>query len=77
MAVEGLAFQYAKQLTQSTVEHILKNPVYYGDFLWNGKAYRGSHPLLSLVSCGNGHRKHSERPIIPSTQNAISPSSAC
>jgi site-specific DNA recombinase len=44
MAVEGLAFQYAKQLTKSTVEHILKNPVYYGDFLWNGKAYRGSHP---------------------------------
>jgi site-specific DNA recombinase len=44
MEIQGLAFQYAKRLPKSTVEHILKNPVYYGDFLWDGKLYRGSHP---------------------------------
>jgi site-specific DNA recombinase len=48
METQGLAFQYAKRLTKSTVEHILKNPVYYGDFLWNGKLSHGSH--LSIVS---------------------------
>jgi DNA invertase Pin-like site-specific DNA recombinase len=46
MAAEGLTFHYAKRLTKSTVEHILKNPVYYGDFLWNGKLYHGSHPPI-------------------------------
>jgi site-specific DNA recombinase len=46
MEAEGLAFQYAKRLTKSTVEHILKNPVYHGDFLWNGKLYHGSHPPI-------------------------------
>jgi hypothetical protein len=44
MEMQGLAFQYAKRLTKSTVEHILKNPVYYGDFLWNVRLYHGSHP---------------------------------
>jgi hypothetical protein len=48
MEAEGLAFQYAKRVTKSTVEHILKNPIYYGDFLWNGKLYHGSHaPIVS------------------------------
>jgi site-specific DNA recombinase len=48
METQGLAFQYAKRLTKSTVEHILKNRVYYGDFQWNGKLYRGSHsPIVS------------------------------
>ena len=48
MEAEGLAFQYAKRLTKSTIEHILKNPIYYGDFLWNGKLYHGSH--LAIIS---------------------------
>jgi hypothetical protein len=46
METEGLAFQSAKRLTKSTVEHILKNPVYHGDFLWNGKLYHDSHPPI-------------------------------
>jgi site-specific DNA recombinase len=30
------------------VERTLKNPVYYGDFWWNGKLYRGRHkPIIS------------------------------
>jgi len=46
METQGLAFQHSKRLTKSTVEHILKNPVYYGNFLWNGKLYHGSHPPI-------------------------------
>jgi hypothetical protein len=46
METEGLALQCAKRLTKSSVEHIPKNPLYYGDFLWNGKLYHGSHPPI-------------------------------
>jgi hypothetical protein len=46
METQRLAFQYARRLTKSTVEHILKNPIYCGDFLWNGKLYHGSHPPI-------------------------------
>jgi site-specific DNA recombinase len=70
METQGLALQYAKRLTKSTVEHILKNAVYHGDFLWNGKLYPGSHP--PVVSCAlweqtqeafrkTNHPKHTKR----------------
>lgn len=37
-----------KMVSKSLVEQILKNPFYYGDFLWAGERYRGSHePLIS------------------------------
>lgn len=36
-----------KTLTKSTMQRILRNPFYYGDFTWNGKLYHGSHePLI-------------------------------
>ncbi len=32
----------------SAIDHILKNPIYYGAFRWNGKIYQGSHtPLIT------------------------------
>jgi site-specific DNA recombinase len=35
-------------LPKSSVAHILKNPIYYGEFTWNGRMYIGKHkPLLS------------------------------
>lgn len=35
-------------MSKSTVEHILKDPFYYGDFFWAGQLYHGSHtPLVS------------------------------
>ena len=37
-----------KTFAKSHVEKILKNPLYYGDFSWNGKLYKGLHaPLVS------------------------------
>ena len=35
-----------KTLARSGIERILKNPVYYGDFLWAGELYNGTHPPL-------------------------------
>jgi DNA invertase Pin-like site-specific DNA recombinase len=37
-----------RRMTKSEIHRILRNPLYYGDFLWNGKLYRGVHePIVS------------------------------
>ncbi len=37
-----------KSITKSSAQRILRNPFYYGDFLWRGKLYHGSHePIIS------------------------------
>ncbi len=37
-----------KTLTKSTLQRILRNPFYYGDFLWKGELLHGTHePLIS------------------------------
>jgi len=38
-----------KKMSLSSVEHILKNPFYYGHFLYRGELHKGSHkPMISL-----------------------------
>jgi len=46
---EGLAFKKSgKRLTPGALEIILKNPLYYGEFRWAGKLYKGQHePLIT------------------------------
>lgn len=37
-----------KSITKSTMARLLRNPFYYGDFLWNDKLHTGSHqPLIT------------------------------
>ena len=37
-----------RRMTKSEIHRILHNPIYSGDFNWNGKLYRGVHsPLIS------------------------------
>jgi Recombinase/Recombinase zinc beta ribbon domain len=37
-----------RRMTKSEIHRMLRNPIYYGDFLWKGTLYRGSHePLIS------------------------------
>lgn len=45
---EGWRSVGGHRLAKSTIEKILKNPFYVGDFLWNGNRYKGIHQ--SLVS---------------------------
>jgi len=40
----GLTGKTGKNLSKSEVEHILKNPFYYGVFRYKGEIYEGSHP---------------------------------
>jgi len=46
---EGLAYRKSgDKLQKSTVYKILTNPIYYGEFDWDGKRYRGIHePIIS------------------------------
>jgi site-specific DNA recombinase len=46
---EGLAYRKTgNKLTPGTLEVILKNPLYYGEFRWGGKLYKGHHePLIT------------------------------
>jgi hypothetical protein len=37
-----------RRLFKSELHRMLQNPIYYGDFMWDGKQYRGSHePLIT------------------------------
>ncbi len=35
-----------KNISNSSIQRILRNPMYYGDFYWKGKIYHGQHPPL-------------------------------
>ena len=45
----GLLYRNSgKMIQKSTVHQLLKNPIYYGDFLWKGRLHHGVHePLIS------------------------------
>ncbi len=44
---EGFAFRKSgHKILKSVVHKMLKNPIYYGQFLWNGKLYKGSHEAI-------------------------------
>lgn len=45
---EGFRGKLDNKVGKSAIDHILKNPIYYGAFRWNDKMYQGSHaPLIS------------------------------
>lgn len=46
---DGLAYRDSgRPLLKTSVHKILRNPMYYGDFVWDGKHYRGTHePIVS------------------------------
>ena len=46
---EGLIYRKTgRKIPKSVVHSILKNPMYCGEFLWNGKSYAGTHePIVS------------------------------
>ena len=60
------AFENRRKLAKSSIQKILTSPIYYGDFIWNGEYYRGTHePLVSRelfeavqeMLRRNGHRR--------------------
>lgn len=45
---EGLRTRKGYRLSKSTAEKILKDPIYCGDFRWDGRVYRGTHkPIIT------------------------------
>lgn len=67
---KGLSYRKTEaRIPKSVVHKILKNPIYYGDFVWAGEEYHGSHePLISrelydrvqevMVDKGNRRTRH-------------------
>ena len=46
--VQGLRSRTGKRLSVARLEATLKNPLYYGEFIWKGQRYQGNHePLIS------------------------------
>ncbi|MGC1954466.1 MAG: recombinase family protein [Gammaproteobacteria bacterium] len=44
---EGLAFRRTgNPVPQSSVHKMLRNPIYMGEFVWDGKTYEGNHEAL-------------------------------
>jgi len=43
---EGLRSRKGYKLYKSTIYKILKDPIYYGDFKWNDKIYKGKHTAI-------------------------------
>ena len=45
---QGLRSKRGNTVGKSAIARILKNPMYYGEFVWKGKTYQGTHvPLIS------------------------------
>ena len=48
---EGVGSKNGKPFTKSGLHHILRTPLYCGEFAWNGTTHRGLHtPLVSKES---------------------------
>ncbi len=48
MTREGLTSREGKMISRRCVELVLKNPIYYGDFFWKGRIYKGQfEPIAS------------------------------
>lgn len=48
MTKEGLTTPSGKKLGKSRIDWLLKNPLYYGCFRWNGELFKGIHePIIS------------------------------
>jgi len=43
---EGLRSKKGYKLYKSTIYNMLRDPIYYGDFKWNDKIYKGKHPAI-------------------------------
>ncbi len=43
---QGLLSRKGNVVARSSIAEMLKNPFYYGDFIWNGKQYHGKHPPI-------------------------------
>ena len=43
---KGLRTRKGNRVMVSSIHEMLRNPFYYGDFIWAGKQYRGNHPPI-------------------------------
>ena len=68
VAQRGLTTRRGNKVSRASIALLLKNPFYYGDFMWSGKLYHGSHtPIIekelydrvqAVFARGNNTRSH-------------------
>ena len=65
---EGLRSRKGKKICKSAVDKILKDPIYYGDFRWNNRLYKGTHPAIitkglfdAVQEAFNNHNRPKQR----------------
>jgi site-specific DNA recombinase len=69
-----------RRMTKSEIHRMLHNPIYTGDFVWNGKLYRGKHePLISstLFATVQDVFKQSNRPKYTKRRHAFAGLVSC
>jgi len=47
---DGFRSKNGNRIYKSTLQHILRNPIYYGAFRWNGMLYQGNHEAVVAKS---------------------------
>ena len=67
-----------RRLTKSEIHRILHNPLYCGDFRWNGKLYRGVHePLISSELFDDVQAVFEEAQPTDATRSIVTRSPVC
>ena len=62
---DGFRNRGGNRVNKSTIEHILKNPIYCGDFRWNNRLYQGTHTKIitrELFDTAQAKLKGSNKP---------------
>lgn len=62
---EGFRNFNGKKVGKTTLHNILRNPFYYGSFLWNGKLYQGKHQPIISYKLFQLVQKKLKRPFAP------------
>ena len=55
---EGLRSRKGYKIYKSTIHKILRDPIYYGDFLWRSELYKGNHESLISRELYNQVQEH-------------------
>ena len=68
LKAEGVKSRNGHYLAKGVIEPILKNPFYYGEFIWNGKQYPGVHEPLITRDLYNKVQRILRRPGKPKSR---------
>lgn len=63
LSMEGFTTKKGYPINHKSIEHILQNPIYMGEFYWAGKLYKGKHKPLIDKKLYNDVQKMFSNPL--------------